>query len=81
MLRRNLAGTRPLIVILEDIAVTYDATPAQVSLNWVINSQGEAIVAIPGVSKVEQAEDCAAAMNFALSEEDMERLDEASREV
>jgi aryl-alcohol dehydrogenase-like predicted oxidoreductase len=81
MLRSQLERTRPLIGILEVIAVTYDATPAQVALNWVINSQGEAVVAIPGASKVEQAEDCAAAMNFTLSPEDMERLDVASREV
>jgi aryl-alcohol dehydrogenase-like predicted oxidoreductase len=81
MLRSQLERTRPLIGILEVIAVTYDATPAQVALNWVINSQGAAVVAIPGVSKVEQAEDCAAAMNFTLSPEDMERLDVASREV
>jgi aryl-alcohol dehydrogenase-like predicted oxidoreductase len=81
MLRRNIEKTRPLIGILENIAIAYDATPAQVALNWVINSQGEAVVAIPGASKVEQAEGCAAAMNFTLLEEDMERLDLASREV
>ena len=79
MLRRNLERTRPLIGILEDIAAHYDATPAQVALNWVIHSQGDTVVAIPGASKVEQAQGCAAAMNFMLSKEDMRQLDVASR--
>lgn len=81
MLRRNLERTRPLIGILEDIAAKYNATPAQVALNWVINAQGETVVAIPGVSKVDQAVQCAGAMDFTLSDEDMDRLDVASSEV
>jgi aryl-alcohol dehydrogenase-like predicted oxidoreductase len=80
MLRRNLDRTRPLIGILEEIAERYDATPAQVALNWVVNANGEVVVAIPGASKVEQAEGCAGAMNFTLSDEDMEGLEVASRE-
>ena len=80
MLRSNLARTRPLLGILEDIAAKYDVTPAQVALNWVINAQGVVVVAIPGVSKVEQAVECAGAMDFTLSDEDMDRLDVVSRE-
>jgi aryl-alcohol dehydrogenase-like predicted oxidoreductase len=79
MMRRELERTQPLIAVLEDISVNYDATPAQVALNWLIHFQGDRIVAIPGASKVEQAEQSAAAMNFVLSEEHIHRLDEASR--
>jgi aryl-alcohol dehydrogenase-like predicted oxidoreductase len=78
-LRRSLDRTRPLIEVLKDTADRYDATPAQVALNWLIHFQGELVVAIPGASKVEQAEQSAAAMNFRLSDEDMVRLDEVSR--
>jgi aryl-alcohol dehydrogenase-like predicted oxidoreductase len=79
MMRRELVRTQPLIAVLEDISMNYDATPAQVALNWLIHFQGDRVVAIPGASKVEQAEQSAAAMNFVLSGEDMDRLDEVSR--
>jgi len=78
MMRRELERTQPLIAVLENISANYDATPAQVALNWLIYFQGDRVVAIPGASKVEQAEQSAAAMNFRLSEEDMDRLDEVS---
>ncbi len=77
--RRNIERTQPLIDVLEEIATKYDATPAQVALNWLIHFQAEAVVAIPGASKVEQAEQSAAAMKFQLSEEEMDRLDLVSR--
>lgn len=79
MMRRELERTQPLIAVLEGISMNYDATPAQVALNWLIHFQGDMVVAIPGASKVEQAEQSAAAMNFVLSREDMDRLDEVSR--
>jgi aryl-alcohol dehydrogenase-like predicted oxidoreductase len=78
-LRRQIERSRPLIEALEEVAARHDATPAQVALNWLVNFQGETVVAIPGASKVNQAADNAAAMNFSLSEAEMARLDELSR--
>lgn len=80
LLKRNIERTRPLISALEDIAGKYNATPAQVALNWIINFHGEAIVAIPGASKVRHAEDNAGAMRFTLSQDDIAKLDELSKE-
>jgi aryl-alcohol dehydrogenase-like predicted oxidoreductase len=48
-------------------------------LNWVIHSQGETIITIPGATKVRQAEESAGAMKFRLSDDEMARLDELSR--
>lgn len=79
-LDKNLERTRPLITALEDIAERYDATPAQVALNWLINFQGDSVVAIPGASKVGQSEDNAGAMKFTLSQEELSQLDELSQE-
>lgn len=79
-LKRNLEKTRPLISALENIADKYDATPAQIALNWLINFQGELVVAIPGASKVEQAEDNAGALKFTLSQAELTQLDELSKE-
>jgi aryl-alcohol dehydrogenase-like predicted oxidoreductase len=78
-LRRQIERSRPLIEALEEVAARHDATPAQVALNWLVIFQGETVVAIPGASKVNQAVDNAAAMNFRLSEAEMARLDELSR--
>jgi len=79
MLQRNLERARHLVKALEETADRYDATPAQVALNWLINFRGETVVAIPGATKVEQAEKNAGAMNFKLSDEELIRLDELSR--
>jgi len=78
-LRREIERSRPLILALEEIASKHDATPAQIALNWLIHFQGEAVVAIPGASKVKQAEENAGVMNFRLTHEEMTKLDEMSR--
>ena len=78
-LRREIERSRPLIQALEEIASNHDATPAQIALNWLIHFQGEAVVAIPGASKVKQAEENAGVMSFRLTHEEMTRLDELSR--
>lgn len=80
MLGRNIDRTRTIIDALDEIAFEHEATPAQVALNWVINFQGEVIVTIPGATQVNHAEENAAAMRFQLSQEQMTRLDELSRE-
>ncbi|MEA3440144.1 MAG: aldo/keto reductase [Chloroflexota bacterium] len=80
LLGRNIERTRPLVAALEEIAVKYDATVAQVALNWLIHFQGDTVIAIPGASKVGHAEDNAGAMKFRLSDEEIARLDELSRE-
>ena len=79
MLKRDLETTRPLVEALEEIGKTYDATPGQVALNWVIHFQGETVVTIPGATKVHQAEQSAGAMKFKLSEDELARLDELSK--
>jgi aryl-alcohol dehydrogenase-like predicted oxidoreductase len=76
--RRGLERSRPVIEALRRIAPGYGATPAQAALNWVILSQGESVVAIPGAAKAGQVDDFAAAMAFRLSEADMAELDRVS---
>ncbi len=79
MLQRNLERSRPLVEVLEMIAASHNVTAAQVALNWLIHFQGETVVAIPGASKVKQAADSAGAMNFRLTQAEMDLLDERSR--
>lgn len=77
-LRRNMEKSRPLVSMLEEIALRYDATAAQVALNWVINSQGDTVVTIPGVTKTSQAQESAGAMKFKLSVDEIAHLGELS---
>ena len=78
-LQKGVEKSRDLIAALEVIASGYHATPAQVALNWVIHSQGESVVTIPGVTKVSQAQENAGAMNFTLSGSEIARLSDLSR--
>lgn len=80
-LQRGLEKSRTLVNALEEIAIRYNATAAQVALNWVINSQGETVVTIPGVTKVSQAQENAGAMKFKLSEAEITRLSQLSEAI
>jgi aryl-alcohol dehydrogenase-like predicted oxidoreductase len=73
-LQRSLEKSRGLVAVLEEIAGKNNATAAQVALNWVINSQGDTVVTIPGVTKVSQAVESAGAMKFKLSGDEIARL-------
>lgn len=78
-LRRGIEKTRKLASVLDEIAGRYNATPAQVALNWVVNSQGDGVVTIPGVTNVRQAEENAGAMKFKLSNDEITWLSELTR--
>jgi aryl-alcohol dehydrogenase-like predicted oxidoreductase len=77
-LNRGIQESRSLVKALEEIGDKYNATPAQVALNWVINFHGETIVTIPGATKVHQAQESAGAMTFQLTDEELAHLDRLS---
>ena len=77
-LRRGMEKSRDLVVALAEIGERYNATAAQVALNWIIYSQGDIVVTIPGVTSPKQAEDNAGAMKFKLSDDEIAQLDDLS---
>ena len=79
LLKRGIERSRKLIAALETVGGKYNATPAQVALNWIIYSQGDSVVTIPGVTNPRQAEDNAGAMKFKLSDDEIAHLGEISR--
>ena len=81
MFKRNIESTRLLIAAMEEIAISHNVTIAQVALNWVIHFNGEIVVTIPGATKVKQAQESAAAMNFVLSADELAKLDDVSRKL
>ena len=78
-LQSGLKKSRPLVQAMEEIGARYNATPAQVALNWVIHFHGESIVTIPGATKAYQAEESAGALKFKLATDELAWLDELSR--
>ncbi len=77
-LQADLEKSRELVKALEQIGAAHHATASQVALNWVINSQGDIVVTIPGVTTAAQAQDNAGAMSFQLSSDEIARLTELS---
>jgi aryl-alcohol dehydrogenase-like predicted oxidoreductase len=71
------AALEPLIVALGEIARRHGATEAQVALAWLIRKPN--VVAIPGASTMQQAEQNAAAADIELADDDDARLNEVSR--
>lgn len=78
-LQDGMEKSTRLVHALEEIGAARQATAAQVALNWVIHSQGDIIVAIPGATRAHQAAESAAAANFHLTADEMALLDELSR--
>jgi len=77
---KGLEKSRPVAALVKQLAEKYQVTPSQVALNWLINFNGDAVVAIPGATKAKHAAENTGAMKFILAAEDMQMLDEASRE-
>jgi aryl-alcohol dehydrogenase-like predicted oxidoreductase len=76
--KRNLLKSKPLIDTLKSIGQKYNATPAQVALNWLVTFHGETVVAIPGASRMSQANDNLGCLCFKLDQEELRIIDSAS---
>jgi aryl-alcohol dehydrogenase-like predicted oxidoreductase len=70
---RNLA----LVERVKEIANDKGVTPGQLALAWVL-AQGEDIVPIPGTTTIRHLEENIAAAEIELTDEDLQRLDEAA---
>jgi aryl-alcohol dehydrogenase-like predicted oxidoreductase len=68
-----------VVEVLEGIAEARGVTPAQVALSWLVSFHGDAVVAIPGATKPQQAAESAGAMALKLSDEELRRIDELTR--
>jgi aryl-alcohol dehydrogenase-like predicted oxidoreductase len=79
IMAQRIESSMPIIKVLENIAEAHGATVSQVALSWLVNFNGDMIVAIPGASKPKHAEESAGAMKIALSSEEVERIDHISR--
>jgi aryl-alcohol dehydrogenase-like predicted oxidoreductase len=71
----NLARNGELVRQLEAVAAARGAAPAQVAIAWLL-AQGGDIVPIPGTNHVKNLEQNVAAVNVALTGDELRRLDE-----
>jgi aryl-alcohol dehydrogenase-like predicted oxidoreductase len=74
----GLDKSQPVIILVKELALKYNVTPSQVALNWLIQYNGDTVVAIPGATKEIHVKENCGAMSFRLSDEDMVRLDKVS---
>jgi aryl-alcohol dehydrogenase-like predicted oxidoreductase len=65
--------------VLDRVARSLNATPAQVALAWVLE-RSPVMLPIPGTSRVKHLEENVAAAGLTLSDEDFRELDRAGRE-
>lgn len=77
----SLEKSRPLIILLGEIAARHGATCAQVALAWLLAYRGEMVVVIPGATRPAQAEENAGAMNLTLSADEIDAIDRESRKA
>jgi aryl-alcohol dehydrogenase-like predicted oxidoreductase len=75
--KRGVEKLAPVLMLLKQIGEKYDRTPAQVSLNWLI-AQGN-VVPIPGAKNASQAQQNAGALGWSLTQEEIDRIDQATR--
>jgi aryl-alcohol dehydrogenase-like predicted oxidoreductase len=73
----NFQKNLELVERVKEIAEEKGAAPSQLALAWVL-AQGEDIVPIPGTTKVKNLEENVAAAEIELTDDDLQRLDEAA---
>lgn len=79
MNRRYLGQIQPLLTLMKHIGSDHGGkTPAQVAINWTIC---KGTFPIPGAKTLAQAEQNAGALNWRLSEQEVQQLDETSERV
>ena len=76
----GLERSRPLIEELGKVASAHGATAGQVALAWLYQFHQDLVVVIPGASRVEQAVENRGALELALSQVELDKLDELSRQ-
>lgn len=69
----NMAANRPILETLRALAAAKEATPAQIALAWLL-AQGEDVVPIPGTRRERYITENAAAVDIALSADDVALL-------
>jgi aryl-alcohol dehydrogenase-like predicted oxidoreductase len=71
----NLPANLRAVAIVADVAKEHQATPAQVSLAWLL-AREPGVVPIPGTKRPRYVEENVGSLDVTLTENDLKRLDE-----
>lgn len=77
----GMKKSKPLIDVLEQLALQYEASPTQIALNWMIHANDKTVFAIPGASKVHHAEENVKAMTFSMTTGEIDSISMISQLV
>ncbi len=77
--KENFEQVKPLLKKLDMLSEKYDANPAQIALNWIINK--EQIIPIPGAKNVKQVESNINATKFKLTEQEINELSKITQKI
>jgi len=75
--KAGLEALRPVVELLREIGGSYERSPGQVALRWLLEQEG--VVPIPGAKSGEQAAHNAGALSFKLTAAETDELDQATR--
>ena len=75
----RIEKSRELVKALVKIGQAYGVSASQVALNWLVSYHGDTVVAIPGATRAEQAQQNCAALSFRLKQEELDSIEQLSR--
>lgn len=78
--KENMDANQPLLDLLHQFADEKDATPAQISLAWMLH-KWDFLVPIPGMRKVERMKENFGAADVVLTDKEFEALEEALAKI
>lgn len=78
--KENMDANQPLLNLLHQFSDEKNATPAQISLAWMLH-KWDFLVPIPGMRKVERMEENFGAADVVLTDKEFEALEEALDKV
>ena len=76
---QNRAVIKPLLDIMEEVGRKHDAGIPEIALNWLLKHDD--VIPIPGAKSIEQLDSNVHSTTFRLSQEDWERISQASKEL
>lgn len=76
----NRKANQALVDLLKSIAIEKNATPAQISLAWLL-AQKPWIVPIPGTTKLHRLQENVGAVNVVLSKDDLQKIEGAYAKI
>ncbi len=77
--KENFVMAKPLLDFMEILAEKYEASIAQIALNWILKNDN--IIPIPGAKSIEQVKSNIGATNFLITDKEYSELNELTQDL